>query len=178
MRNLANLNWEYSKSRKLHNLFEDEDSLSVQEKNALVAMEFEADIALAMATGNVSTWIMLLALYDEDKSLANQSLEFQRQATVTAASMVAMPLTLHYMRMSALEFFGYRMATIGQVTKYAKHPLIVTPVAALYLATKFPEIAGPQYQSSMSGQPGIGSAGTDLIYGNKSFSDYWDAIFQ
>lgn len=175
---MASKNWEYSKSRKLHSLFDDEDSLSVQEKNAMVMMEYESDIALAMATGNVSTWIMLLALYDEDKALGDQSLEFQRQASVTAASMIAMPLTLHYMRMTALEFMGYRMATIGQVTKFAKHPLIVTPLAGVYLASKYPHIAGPQYQSSMTAQPNIGSAGSDLIYGNKSFSDYWNAIFE
>lgn len=174
---MASLNWEYSKSRKLYGLFEEDDP-TVQEKNAMVMMEYESDIALAMATGNVSTWIMMLALYDEDKALGEQSLEFQRQAGVTLASTIAMPLILHGLGVSGMEFFGYRMATIGQVTKHVKHPFVVTPLLGFYLVDKFPEIAGPQYQSSMTGQPGIGSGGNDLIYGNKSFSDYWEAIFQ
>lgn len=174
---MANLNWEYSKSRKLYNLFE-EDEPTVQEKNAMVMMEYESDIVLSMATGNASTWIMLLALYDEDKPLTEQSLQFQRQASITAAATIAMPLVLHGLGVSGMEFFGYRMATLGQVTKHAKHPFVVAPLVGFYLASKHPEIAGPQYQSSMSGQPGIGSAGHGLIYGNKSFSDYWEAIFQ
>ncbi len=58
----------------------------------------------------------------------------------------------------------------GPATYYvAGSAMAVTAVAlpfAVATAT-YPEVAGPQYQSAMSGQMGIGSAGTDLIYGGK-----------
>jgi len=48
-----------------------------------------------------------------------------------------------------------------------------TPFGMIAAAVVYPEIAGPQQQSAATGQPGIGSAGHGLIYGNMSWSDIW-----
>ena len=49
--------------------------------------------------------------------------------------------------------------------------VVAPPLLAAYpfvtATAHYPEVAGPQYQSAMSGQMGIGSAGHDLIYGGK-----------
>ena len=61
--------------------------------------------------------------------------------------------------------------TAGMVNFYHSAPALAggagLAVPAYLMATAtaaYPEVAGPQYQSAMSGQFGIGSAGHDLIY--------------
>ena len=47
-------NWDRSKSKKLHTLLGG-GALSSEEKAALMTMEMNMDVSLAMATGNVSS---------------------------------------------------------------------------------------------------------------------------
>ena len=150
-------NWDRSKSKKLHTLLGG-GALSSEEKAALLTMEMNMDVSLAMATGNVSTWVQLVMLYDEDKSLSNQSVEFQRQAAVTAASSIGMALVLHGTGTSSLEFMVGRTVAMKPITSVLRSPLVVVPAVAIYQVMNVPEIAGPQYQSAMTGQPNIGGS--------------------
>lgn len=156
MTNLATT-WDRSKSKKLHDLlgsgYPPED-----ERILLITMEMNMDVGLSMATGNVLTWIQLARLYDEDKSLSNQSVEFQRQAAVTAASSIGMALVLHGTGMTSFEFIVGRHVLLKPVTRVLTSPLVVVPAVAIYQVMNIPEIAGPQYQSAMTGQPSIGAS--------------------
>lgn len=156
MTNLAT-NWDRSKSKKLHDLlgsgYPDED-----ERILLMTAEMNMDVSLAMATGNISSWVQLTRLYDEDKSLANQSVEFQRQAAVTAASSIGMGLVLHGTGMTSIEFMIGKHVAMKPVTRITSNPLVVVPAVAIYQVMNMPEIAGPQYQSAMTGQPSIGGS--------------------
>jgi len=150
-------NWDRSKSKKLHRLLGGGD-LSSEEKAALMTMEMNMDVSLAMATGNVSTWVQLVRLYDEDKSLSNQGVEFQRQAAITAASSIGMGLVLHGTGLTSLEFAVGRHVALKPITRITSSPLVVVPAVAIYQVMNMPEIAGPQYQSAMTGQPNIGGS--------------------
>lgn len=151
-------NWDRSKSKKLHRLLggsEDPDEL---DRIMMITGEMNMDVSLAMATGNISSWIQLVRLYDEDKSLANQGVEFQRQAAVTAASAIGMGLVLHGTGMTSLEFMVGKHLAMKPITKITSSPLVVVPAVAIYQVMNMPEIAGPQYQSAMTGQPSIGGS--------------------
>ena len=46
------------------------------------------------------------------------------------------------------------------------NPLTVSAAGTVLATVMYPEVSGRTYQTAMSGQPSIGSAGQDLIYGN------------
>ena len=150
-------NWERSKSKKLHDLLGSEYP-EEDERMLMMTAEMVADTSIAMATGNVTTWIQLTRLYDEDKSLSNQSVEFQRQAAVTAASTIGLGLMLHGTGFTSFEFAVGRHVALRPITKVTSNPLVVVPAVAIYQVMNMPEIAGPQYQSAMTGQPNIGGS--------------------
>lgn len=164
-------NWERSKSKKLHDLFgsgyppEDERIL-------LMTAEMNMDVSLSMATGNISTWVQLARLYDDDKSLSNQSVEFQRQVAVTAASSIGMGLILHGTGMTSLEFAVGKHVALRPITKITSSPFVVVPAVAIYQVMNIPEIAGPQYQSAMTGQLNIGGSAL-----HKSPAKSWKEFF-
>ncbi len=97
-------------------------------------------------------------------------------------------ITRHYRdigRHPSLQHFGKRVRSplaaytraIHQGTPLAVWSIPALAVTGMVLATDYyPQVAGPQYQSSISGQPGIGSAGSDLIYGGQQVENY--NIFQ
>lgn len=158
-----------SKAGKLISIFGgDVQSLSAEEKAIMATHEMTMDVSLAMATGTISTWVQLARLYDDDKSLSNQSMEFQRQAAITAASSIGMGFVLYGSGLTSFEFAVGRSVALRPVTKIAYHPIVAVPVLSVVATAKYPEVAGPMFQSSMSGQPGIGSAGGDLIFGRSS----------
>lgn len=150
-------NWDRSKSKKLHELLGGSE-LTQEEKAALLVMEMNMDVSLAMATGNVSTWVQLVRLYDSDKPMSDQSVEFQRQVAVTAASSIGIALVLHGTGVSGLELTVGRTVLMQPVTKVLRHPFVVVPAVGLYQVMNVPEVAGPQYQSAMTGQPSIGGS--------------------
>ena len=65
-------NWERSKSKKLHDLL-GSGYPSEDERILLMTAEMNMDVSLAMATGNISTRVQFVRLYDEDKSISKQS---------------------------------------------------------------------------------------------------------
>ena len=150
-------NWERSKAKKLHTLLGG-GPLTSEEKAVLMTEEMILDTNIAMATGNMSTFTQLVMLYDEDKSLANQSVEFQRQAAVIAASTIGLGLVLHGAGITSFEFAVGRHVALRPITKITSSPLVVVPAVAIYQVMNMPEIAGPQYQSAMTGQPNIGGS--------------------
>lgn len=150
----------------------DPETWEDEERAIAVSSEMVSDVSLAMATGTISTWVSLARLYDEDKSLSNQSLEFQRQAAVTAASSIGMGFVLSGAGMTSAEFAVGRSVALKPITRVAYHPLVAVPAAIAYVGTRYPEVAGPQYQTAMSGQPSIG--GSIL---NKRSSKSWKELF-
>lgn len=164
-------NWDRSKSKKLYELLGGGD-LSSADKSALMTIEMNMDVSLAMATGNVSTWIQLVRLYDPNKSLGDQSVEFQRQVAVTAASSIGIALVLHGTGVSGMELTVGRTVMMQPVTKVLRHPFVVVPAVGLYQVLNMPEIAGPQYQSAMTGQPNIGGSAL-----NKKSAKSWSEFF-
>lgn len=164
-------NWDRSKSKKLHTLLGG-GALSTEDKAALMTMEMVMDVTHSMATGNVSTWVQLVRLYDEDKSLSDQSVEFQRQAAITAASSIGMALVLHGTGISSLEFMVGKSVAMKPITSVLRNPFVVVPAVAIYQVMNVPEIAGPQYQSAMTGQPNIGGSAL-----NKKPAKSWKEFF-
>ncbi len=83
------------------------------------------------------------------------------------------PRTLPYMDRPLFE--GHKtypeLSRRGGPLTYRLVAGVAIPLVVAYpfvtVTAHYPDIAGPQYQSAMSGQMGIGSAGTDLIYGGK-----------
>lgn len=162
-----------SKAYKLAKLMGgDPDSWTDEERAIASTEEMLMDTTLSMATGNISAWIQLARLYDEDKSLTNQSMEFQRQVAVTAASSIGMGLVLYGTGTTSLEFAVGRTVAMRPVTSILYNPIVAAPAAMLYVAAKMPEYAGPQYQSAMTGQPSIG--GSIL---NKRTATSWKELF-
>jgi len=150
----------------------DPESWEPEERAIITTSEMVTDVSVAMATGTISTWVQLGRLYDEDKSLSNQSMEFQRQAAVTAASSIGMGFVLSGAGMTSVEFAVGRSAALRPITRVAYHPLVAVPASIAYVGMKYPEVAGPQYQSAMTGQPTIG--GSIL---NKRTSSSWKEFF-
>ena len=162
----------------------DPESWTTEERAMINVLEMNMDVSLAMATGTVSTWVQLARLYDEDKSLSNQSMEFQRQAAVTAASSIGMGFVPHAAGINSFEFAIGRSVALKPITSVLYHPLVAGPAAMLAATRTYPSVAGPQYQSSMSGQPNIGSAGGGLIGGSitwkgmkSQWKEAWSGIF-
>jgi len=153
------------------------DDISTKEKQVLMVEEMLLDTTLAMATGSLGGWYNLVDSYDSDKDLLEQDATFQYNASVLVASNIGLGLTLHAVGMTQLEFTVGRSIALRPITSFVFSPIIAAPVAMAYMTATQPAIAGPQYQSAMTGQPGIGSGGHDLIFGNKKWSDYWDAIW-
>ena len=151
-------NWDRNKFKKLHRLLGGEEDPDEIDRMMMNTAEMNQDVSFAMATGNISSWIQLVRLYDEDKSLANQGVEFQRQAAVTAAGSIGMGLILHGAGMTSLEFMVGKHVILKPVTKITSSPLVIVPAVAIYQVMNMPEIAGPQYQSAMTGQPNIGGS--------------------
>lgn len=165
--------FEDSKAYKLAKLMGgDPDSWTTEERALASTEEMIMDVTLSMATGNVSTWIQLARLYDEDKSLTNQSMEFQRQAAVTAAGSIGMGLVLYGTGTTSLEFAVGRAVAMRPVTSVLYNPVVAAPAAMIYVAAKMPEYAGPQYQSAMTGQPSIGGSAL-----NKRAAKSWREFF-
>ena len=164
-------NWERSKSKKLYDILGGSEP-NKDAKAAMLQMEMSMDVSLAMATGNVSTWIQLVRLYDSDKPLSEQSVEFQRQVAVTAASSIGIALVLHGTGVSGLELTVGRTVLMQPLTKVLRHPFVVVPSVGLYQVMNMPEIAGPQYQSAMTGQPSIGGSAL-----NKKPAKSWSEFF-
>ena len=150
----------------------DPESWTDEERAIAVTTEMISDVSVAMATGTISTWVSLARLYDSDKSLSNQSLEFQRQAAVTAASSIGMGFVLRGAGMTSVEFAVGRSAALKPLTRVGYNPFVVVPASIAYVGMKYPEVAGPQYQSAMTGQPSIG--GSIL---NKKTSSSWKEFF-
>ena len=174
--------WKDSKAKRLRDKFrrvlsEDRDATQF-EKTVLLVEEMILDTSLAMATGSGSGWYNLLNSYDSEKDFFEQDAEFQRDAAVLISSNIGLAMLLHGAGVSQMEFVVGRSVALRPLTKVMFNPLVVLPMAMLETTFTVPEIAGPQYQSAMTGQPNMGSAGHDLIYGNKSWRDYWDAIFR
>lgn len=176
--NWESTEWKSSKSKTLHTLVFGSGNPSSEEKSMMLFAEFQMDVTMGMMTGNVSSYGYLIYLYDDQKGLFQQSNEFQRQLSVCLGGTIAMSLTLNAIGVTSWEMTAFRHVSIGQVTKYAKHPFVIMPVLGFYLAEEVPEIAGPQYQSAMTGQPSIGSAGKDLVSGRMKLKDFgnirWD----
>ena len=149
----------------------DPESWTDEERAIAVTTEMISDVSVAMATGTISTWVSLARLYDSEKALSNQSLEFQRQAAVTAASSIGMGFVLHSAGMTSTEFAVGRSAALSPVTRVVYHPLVAGPAAMVAATKTYPAVAGPQYQSSITGQPTLGSAGGDLISGRMTWKD-------
>ena len=81
------------------------------------------------------------------------------------------------------ETIGYTHGTVAvaRAGVAMANPLFIAPVGMVVATSSFPEVAGPQYQSAMSGQMSIGGGGHDLIYGNHergSFSAIWNYFAQ
>ncbi len=52
--------------------------------------------------------------------------------------------------------------------------IITATAGGMFAATAaYPHVAGPMYQSAATGQPGIGSAGHDLIFGKMTWDNFW-----
>ncbi len=94
------------------------------------------------------------------------------------------PRTLPFMDRPYME--GYKtypeLSRRGGPMTYGLAATVGIPLVVAYpfvtATAHYPDIAGPQYQSAMSGQMGIGSAGTDLIYGGKrNIFDYFFGSF-
>lgn len=174
-----------TKAYRLADLMGGDPEFWTDEERAIINVtEMNMDVSLAMATGTVSTWIQLARLYDSEKSLSNQSMEFQRQAAVTAASSIGMGFVLHAAGINSFEFAVGRSVALKPITKVAYHPLVAGPAAMVAATRTYPSVAGPQYQSAMSGQPNIGSAGGGLIGGSITWKDIkrewkgaWSGLF-
>lgn len=169
--------WKNSKSKKLYDLLGGGNPSS-DEKSAMLFAEFQMDVTTGMLTGNISTYAYLIYLYDSDLPLSQQSNEFQRQLSVTLGGTIGMALTLNAIGVTSFEMSVFRHITVGKITRLGTHPLVSIPILGFYLADEVPEIAGPQYQSAMTGQPSIGSAGKDLVSGRMKLKDFgnirWD----
>jgi hypothetical protein len=166
-----------TKRYKLGSKFGEPEEWTDEEKAIASVMEMSMDVALAMATGTISTWVQLARTYDSNKAWDEQSPEFQRQLAVTAASSIGMGIVLHSAGMTSFEFAVGRTVALRPVTSVLYNPIVVAPVAMAVMAKKYPEIAGPQYQSAMTGQPTIGGAALDKAPASswsQFFSlDYW-----
>lgn len=169
--------WKDSKSKMLFDLLGGGNP-SPEQKSAMLFTEFQMDVTSGMLTGNVSTYAYLIYLYDSDLPLSQQSNEFQRQLAVALGGSIGMALTLNAIGMTSFEMAVFRHVTVGKITRLGTHPLVSIPLLGFYLADEVPEIAGPQYQSAMTGQPSIGSAGMDLVSGRMKLQDFgnirWD----
>lgn len=132
-----------------------------EEKAILSVMEMNMDIALAMATGTISSWIALGRTYDSNKPWDEQDAAFQRQLGVTIASSIGMAGVLGATGMTSFEFAVGRSVALRPITSVLYNPMVMAPVGMVVMAQKYPSIAGPQYQSAMSGQPTIGAAALD-----------------
>lgn len=169
-------NYEKSKSKKLHDFFAEvfgttEDTTEI-ERIAMAQMEMNLDVTLAMATGNISSWVQLAMAYDDDRSLIDQDAEFQRQLAITISSGIGVSLVAHSAGMTGLEFAVGRSVALSPITRVLYSPLIVAPAGMIYLSHAYPEIAGPQYQSSITGQPNIGGSAL-----NKKPAKTWSEFF-
>jgi hypothetical protein len=51
--------------------------------------------------------------------------------------------------------------------------MAATGVGMFAATAAYPQVAGSMYQSAATGQPGIGSAGHDLIYGKMTWDNFW-----
>jgi hypothetical protein len=69
----------------------------------------------------------------------------------------------------------------GRVLSVAANPIVAVPLGIVAATALYPEVAGPQYQSAISGQMSVGGGGHDLIYGNHergSLSAVWNYFAQ
>lgn len=170
-----------SKSYKLAKFFGgDPDRYSSEEQGILLSAEMATDVSMSMATGTLPNWVSLVRLYDEEKSLSNQSLEFQRQAAIIAAGSSGMMAVAGATGMSSIEFaVGRRMAT-RTILAPVMNPLVGVPVLAILATEKYPRVAGPQYQSAMTGQPSIGgsilSKRTASSWKELFSAEYWGIV--
>jgi len=97
-----------TKRYKLGSKFGEPEEWTDEEKAIASVMEMSMDVALAMATGTISTWVQLARTYDSNKAWDEQSPEFQRQLAVTAASSIGMGIVLHSAGMTSFEFAADR----------------------------------------------------------------------
>lgn len=170
-----------SKSYKLAKFFGgDPDRYSSEEQGILLSAEMGSDVSMSMATGTLPNWVNLVRLYDEEKSLSNQSLEFQRQAAIIAAGSAGMMAVAGATGMSSIEFaVGRRMAT-RNILAPVLNPLVGVGVLTFVATKKYPRIAGPQYQSAMTGQPSIGgsilSKRTASSWKELFSAEYWGIV--
>ncbi len=80
---------------------------------------------------------------------------------------------------------GYYYSTLPQHTRPGiaviasrVAPFAVVPAFTALATASFPHVSGPMYQSSMSGQVGIGSAGQSLIYEPGSLQQTSSSVWQ
>lgn len=166
-----------TKRYKLGSKLGEPEEWTTEEKAISSVMEMNMDVALAMATGTISTWVQLGRSYDSNKAWDDQSPQFQRNLAVTAASSIGMGFVLGASSMTSFEFAVGRTVALRPVTSVLYNPIVAAPIAMVVMAKKYPEVAGPQYQSAITGQPNIGTGGHSLIYGNFSFKRIWHNLW-
>lgn len=161
-----------TKAYKLGSRFGEPDDWTTEEKGMAAVFEMNMDVALAMATGTISTWVQLARTYDSDKSLIEQDAEFQRQFVVTAASSIGMGFVLSASGMTSFEFAIGRTQALRPITSVVYHPMVAAPALMAFATAKYPKVAGPQYQTAMTGQPAIGGS---ALY--KAPASSWSELF-
>lgn len=173
---MATTGYEDSKAKRGHDLlakvFGESQETEEWQRMLLMQMEMNLDVTTAMATGNISSWIALASSYDDDKSLMDQDAEFQRQLAITISSGIGVSLVAHYGGMTGLEMAVGRSVALSPITRVAYSPLVVVPAGMIYMAENYPEVAGPQYQSAITGQPNIGGSAL-----NKRRAKSWSEFF-
>lgn len=67
------------------------------------------------------------------------------------------------------------LRNLGVIAAVTSPAVIVGATAGGMMAATaaYPHVAGPMYQSAATGQPGIGSAGSDLIFGKMTWDNFW-----
>lgn len=166
--------WEDSKSKQLHDHFRvlfGESGPTTKEKQALMVQEMIFDTTLAMASGGLGGWYNLADTFDPERGF-DQDAEFQHSLSVVIASNIGLALTLHAAKVSSIEFMVGRTVTLRPITRVLTNPLIAAPALMLMTTAEWPTVAGPQYQSAITGQPSIGSTVLD-----KPAADSWSDLF-
>ena len=150
--------WKDSKSKKLHDRFRKvtrESEPSSREKAAMLVQEMILDTSLAMASGSASGWYNLGNSYDSEKGFFEQDAEFQHNASVVISSNIGLAMVLHGAKMTTAEFVVGRSVALRPITSVVLNPIVLAPVGMIAAAMKYPEVAGPQYQTAMTGQPAV-----------------------
>ena len=75
--------------------------------------------------------------------------------------------------MSMKELHKVMNPTRNLIVGSVVNPLTVSAAGTVLATAMYPEVSVQTYQTAMSGQPSIGSAGHDLIYGNKKGLGYF-----